>query len=777
MIQERKDHPLYETVNQILVEATLDIEGGTALAEQVWHDLVLSSPGSDLLAALVQAASQNSHLDPNFALVAARLRLRQIYRNVLGQEVPSPEAYRQGFIGYIRSQTQVGRLDARLAHLDLARLAQALVPERDRKISFTGLTTLEDRYLVQDLDSGRVLELPQYLFMRVALGLALVEENPEDWAIQFYQVISNFQALSSTPTLFNAGTSHPQLSSCYVADVEDSLESILGSAQEFGLLAKYAGGIGTSITKLRAQGSPVKGVDGYSSGIIPFINTYDALIKAISQGGRRRGTIAAYLEPWHLEIYEFLDLRKNSGDPYRRVRNLNTALWIPDLFMQRVKEGANWTLFDPAYVPGLSEKWGAEFETLYTAYESKAKSGEIPARACKEVSAPRLYSDILASLMETGHPWITFKDAANLGNALPGMIHSSNLCTEIFLPTSKEEIAVCNLASVNLAQHLKEGSVDWEKLAATVKTTVRMLDNVIDQNLYPAERARYSNLKNRPVGLGVMGLAEVFSRLGLVYGSETSLELSDQIFEFISYHAIATSCALARERGAFPSFSESAWAQGRLPKDRNRVPNQTSRLDWESLRQEVKQGIRNGTVMAIAPTATISLISGTSPGIDPYYANVFARNNLSGKFTEINPVLVAELQQLGRWQEFREKIIEARGDLKEVPDMPAEIAARYPTAYEISPEAYILVAARAQKWVDQGVSRNLYAKSREIKDLEAIYLTAWEQGLKSTYYLYMAPRMHAEQSTVAVNKSVKKPKWNLETLPEATSGETCESCQ
>ncbi|MCS7173540.1 MAG: ribonucleoside-diphosphate reductase subunit alpha [Armatimonadetes bacterium] len=732
------------------------------------------------------AAQARVHEDPAYERLGRRLFLRLLYREVLKTPEPDPQTYRAGFVSYVRRGVKIGVLDARLLRLDLGRLAAALCPERDELLPLVGLYTLADRYLVRDPDTRAVLELPQYLFLRVAMGLSLLEAQPEAWALRFYEAMSRLDYLPSTPTLFNAGTPHHQLSSCYVSDVFDGMDHILQSCVEFGRIAKYAGGIGTSVTKLRAVGSPVRGINGTSSGIVPFVHLFDALIKAINQGGRRRGTLAVYLEPWHLEIRSFLDLKRNAGDPYLRAPSLNTALWIPDEFLERVERDEPWYLFDPLYTPELSERWGEAFREAYRRRIADAQSGRLPERAWRVESARGLFREILAALQETAHPWIAFKDASNARSMLAGVIHSSNLCTEVHLPTSPEEMAVCNLASINLARHLTRNGVDEGKLARTVRLAMRGLDNVIDLNFYPTERARAGNLRHRPVGLGLMGLAEAFARLGMRYGEEAAVAFTDAVVERISYEAIAASCELAQERGPFPSFAESRWARGQVPLDtleelarlRGEVRvDRSARLDWERLRERVRRGMRNGTVMALAPTATISLLAGTTPGIDPYYANVFARSTLSGKFLEFNRVLVEQLQELGLWDRVRTRILEARGDLEEIAEIPQAIREVHRTAYRIPPEAYIRVAAVAQKWVDQGISRNLYLQDRRLETLERVYLEAWRAGLKSTYYLFMAPRMFAEPSTVPVNKARRRLQWNLEVPAEAATCEVhCDSC-
>ncbi|GBD20410.1 Vitamin B12-dependent ribonucleoside-diphosphate reductase [bacterium HR28] len=750
-----------------------------------------------LLETQILAALQQLPDRPEAEKEAAALLLQKIALEAdSGDVLPYPEHFRR----YIERGIACGALDPRLASFNLERLAGALDPARDRLLGYMAVATLADRYLVRDPETRQILERPQSLFMRVAMGLALAE-RPEErtaWALRWYDLFSSLRYLPSTPTLFNAGTPHHQLASCYLAEVEDSLESILGSAYEFGMLAKYAGGIGAAVTRIRAVGAPVRGINGTSGGLIPFLHLYDALIASISQGGRRRGTMCVYLEPWHLEMEAFLDLRRNAGDPYRRTHQLNTALWIPDEFLRRVEADEPWYLFDPAVAPELPDLFGTAFAIRYRELCRQAEGGLLPRRAWRVLPARELWLQILASLMETGHPWITFKDAGNLRSQLRGVgvIHSSNLCTEIFLPTSREEVAVCNLGSVNLARHCgPNGELDWEQLAETVRLAMRALDNVIDINLYPSERAERANLRNRPVGLGLMGFAELLARRGVSYAAPEAAEIADQIAEFLSYHAIATSCDLAAERGSFPTFAASRWAEGVLPIDtleeleaERGMPieiERSRRLDWEMLRERVRRGMRNGAVMAVAPTATIALIAGTTPSLDPYYANVFSRQTLSGKFLEVNPVLVEELRRRGLWEQLLPDLVAARGDLRAVPGCPVDLAERFPTAYQIPPAAYIEVAARVQKWVDMGVSRNLYHAADRPGQLSAAYLLAWRKGLKSTYYCFVRPRMEVEQATVAINKTRRRPQWVQLAEQEVLAREAaacslngeCESCQ
>lgn len=783
-----------QRADELLQRATLPEPMRRQLLDDAMSFCSAAMSDDELIATLLMAAVQNIAFDPDYERAAARLMLLQIFREATGAFAIDYATY---FPRYIRDGVERGVLHPDLLRFDLERLACAIVPERDYLLPYIGLYTLYDRYLVRDVETQRVLEAPQALWMRVAMGLALNERDGNEWALRFYEMMSTLRYLPSTPTLFNSGTPHHQLASCYLYDVHDSLDHILESAYEFGMLAKYAGGIGTAVTKIRAVGSPVRGVNGKSGGLIPFLHMYDALIKSISQGGRRRGTMCVYLEPWHLEIEAFLDLKRNSGDPYLRTPSLNTALFIPDEFLRRVEANDDWYLFDPLYVPDLTEVYGREFSERYRIYIAKAEAGELPQRAWRKVKARELFLKILASLMETGHPWLTFKDTTNARSMLKGIgiIHSLNLCTEVALPTNRDEIAVCNLGSVNLARHLSEdGSVDWDKLAETVKVAMRALDNVIDLNLYPSEKAKRSNLQNRPVGLGIMGFAELLARKGVSYNEPEAAELADQIAEFVSYHAILTSHELAKERGVFPRFAQSEWAKGRVPIDtlddlecergEPVAVDRTMRLDWAMLREKVKQGMRNGTVMAIAPTATIALIAGTSPSLDPYFSNLFSRQTLSGKFVEFNPVLVAELKRLGLWERVREQLIAARGDLQELDDVPEDLKRRFPTAFQVLPEAYLRVAAKVQKWVDMAISRNLFHNTRRPADVAEVYLQAWRMGLKSTYYCFVNPRMQVEQSTVRVNKALQRPKWVVQTEAEVArdgavcslDGE-CESCQ
>jgi ribonucleoside-diphosphate reductase alpha chain len=783
----------WTTFQRVFQEAGLPEDLWTPILQEAWESGVETLDPPQALEAMLLSITARIWEEPLYERAAAALIRRRILLEALGAEDPD---YAAAFPAYIQEGVRRGALHPDLLTYDLDRLAQALDPQRDALLPYVGLATLLDRYLVRDLETRQVLEPPQFMWMRVAMGLALRETDREGWALRFYEQMSTLRFLPSTPTLFNSGTPHHQLASCYLYEVLDSLEHILDATATFGMLAKYAGGIGASVTRIRAAGAPVRGINGRSGGLIPFLHLYDALIHAINQGGRRRGTMAAYLEPWHLEIEAFLDLRRNAGDPYQRTPSLDTALWIPDAFMERVEADADWYLFDPLYAGDLVDLYGEAFRRRYEEHIARAERGEIPRRAWRKVRARELYLRILDALLETGHPWITFKDSSNLRSMLrhAGIIHSLNLCTEVALPTCLDEVAVCNLGSVNLARHLNaNGSPDEAEIARTVEIAMRALDNVIDLNLYPSERARRSNLLNRPVGLGCMGFAELLSRQGLSFNDPEAAEWADRLVEQLSFHAIRASCALARERGSFPRFPGSEWSKGRLPfdtledleRERGRAikVDRGGQLDWASLRDAVRAGIRNGAVMAIAPTATIALIAGTSPSMDPYFSNLFVRTTLSGRFVEFNPALVETLKALGLWGRIRERLVETQGDVWAIPEIPEPVRRRFPTAFQIHPEALLEIAARAQKWVDMGISRSLYFASQTSAGLAEVYLQAWRKGLKATYYCYMMPRMRAEPATVRVNKAAQRPRWVEAAEAELQAGtacavdSSCEACQ
>lgn len=778
-----------------------------------WQDLFQETLSSlyegvreeEIETAMILAARSRVEREPAYSLVAARLLLGRIYREVLGQNLLGwdlQEQHRQSFPQFIQHGVEAGRLDPQLRSFDLERLAKALDVSRDLSFTYMGLQTLYDRYLLQ-VDDRRI-ETPQYFWMRVAMGLAIAEkENREDWAIRFYDVLSRFLFLSSTPTLFNSGTVHPQLSSCYLLTVEDDLEHIFKSIADNAKLSKWAGGLGNDWTKVRATGALIRGTGGRSQGVIPFLKVANDTAVAVNQGGKRKGALCAYLETWHLDIEDFLELRRNTGDERRRTHDMNTANWIPDLFMKRVLEDGSWTLFSPDEVPDLHELYGQAFEKRYVHYEKLAEEGKI--RLFKKVSARELWRKMLTMLFETGHPWITFKDPSNIRSqeSHAGVIHCSNLCTEVLLPTSKDEVAVCNLGSINLAAHVTDRGLDEEKLASTIRIAMRMLDNVIDINFYPIPEARSSNLRHRPVGLGIMGFQDALYRLRIPYASQEAVEFSDSSMELISYYAILASSELARERGPYPAFKGSKWDQGLLPfdtidlleKERGGCCeiDRTIRLDWTPVRESIrKYGMRNSHCLAIAPTATISNITGVSQSIEPTFKNLFVKSNLSGDFTTINAYLVEDLKRLGLWDEqMLDDLKYYDGSVQPIERIPAELKELYRTAFEIEPRWLIECASRRQKWIDMGQSLNLYIAEPSGKLLSEMYMLAWKKGLKTTYYLRASAATTIEKSTLDVNARGIAPRWLREKGPSANlsiqrgprqgacSAEDgiCESCQ
>ncbi|NKB46406.1 MAG: ribonucleoside-diphosphate reductase subunit alpha, partial [Legionellales bacterium] len=668
---------------------------------------------------------------------------------------------------------------------DLEQLGRALRPERDLQFTYLSLQTLYDRYFIHNHQTR--YELPQAFFMRVAMGLALEEDRPTERAIEFYLLLSSFDYMSSTPTLFNSATLRSQLSSCFLTTVPDNLAGIYSAIKDNALLSKFAGGLGNDWTPVRAIGSHIQGTNGQSLGVIPFLNVADATTIAVNQGGKRKGALCAYLETWHLDIEEFLELRKNTGDERRRTHDTNTANWIPDLFMQRMFEDGEWTLFSPDEVPDLHDLYGQAFTQAYTRYEALATRGEI--KNFKKISAVKLWRKMLSLLFETGHPWVTFKDPCNLRSPQQhaGVIHSSNLCTEITLNTSQEEIAVCNLGSINLPAHINEHGLDQEKLAKTVKTAIRMLDNVIDINYYAVPQARHSNLQHRPIGLGIMGFQDALYKLGLNYGSDAAVEFADRSMEIISYHAIEASAELAKERGQYPSFKGSLWSQGILPIDSIALLKQVrgpyleqdthATLDWSSLRQTVQtQGMRNSNVLAIAPTATISNICGVSQSIEPTYQNLFVKSNLSGEFTVVNPYLVADLKARDLWDEVMVNDLKYfDGSLQKIQRIPDELKQRYATAFELDPKWLVEAASRRQKWLDQAQSLNLYMAEPSGKKLDVLYRMAWLRGLKTTYYLRSLGATTPEKSTITDGtlNAVKIDAPNVCSILDPD----CEACQ
>jgi ribonucleoside-diphosphate reductase alpha chain len=699
--------------------------------------------------------------DPAYSYVTARLLLNTIRLEVLGEEVSQADMavrYPDYFPQFIKRGIEADLLDERLARFDLLKLGAALDAGRDLKFGYLGLQTLYDRYFLHV--DGRRIELPQAFFMRVAMGLALNEINKEERAIEFYAVLSNFDFMSSTPTLFNSGTRRSQLSSCYLTTVSDDLDGIYEAIKENALLAKYAGGLGNDWTPVRALGSHIKGTNGKSQGVVPFLKVVNDTAVAVNQGGKRKGAVCSYLETWHLDIEEFLELRKNTGDDRRRTHDMNTANWIPDLFMKRVMEGGEWCLFSPSDVPELHDKYGRAFEKAYLTYEERAGRGEI--KLFKRIPALQLWRKMLSMLFETGHPWITFKDPCNIRSPQShvGVVHSSNLCTEITLNTNDREIAVCNLGSVNLVAHMREGGLDHEKLKRTIATAMRMLDNVIDINYYAVAKARNSNAKHRPVGLGIMGFQDCLHRLRVSYASPEAVEFADRSMEAVAYYAYWASTELAEERGRYSSFKGSLWDRGILPQDTLKLLkeerggyvelDESATLDWTALRERIKRhGMRNSNCLAIAPTATIANIIGVSPSIEPTYQNLFVKSNLSGEFTVVNEYLVADLKRQGLWDEVM--IADLKyfdGSVAKIDRAPSDLRRRYATAFDIEPSWLVEAAARRQKWIDQSQSLNIYIANASGKRLDDTYKLAWVRGLKTTYYLRALGATHAEKSTV-----------------------------
>jgi ribonucleoside-diphosphate reductase alpha chain len=735
------------------------------LREATLRDLYDGVPIEEVRKSAILAARAQIEKDPAYSYVTARLLLHTVRREVLGEEASQAEMasrYASYFPGFIRRGVEAELLDPELAAFDLARLGRALDARRDLQFGYLGLQTLYDRYFLHV--DGQRIELPQAFFMRVAMGLALRERAREQRAIEFYDALSSFDFMSSTPTLFNAGTLRAQLSSCYLTTVADNLEGIYEAIKENALLAKYAGGLGNDWTPVRALGSHIKGTNGKSQGVVPFLKVVNDTAVAVNQGGKRKGAVCSYLETWHLDIEEFLELRKNTGDDRRRTHDMNTANWIPDLFMKRVAENADWTLFSPADVPELHDLYGRAFEEAYQRYEDKAARGEL--RLYKRLPAVNLWRKMLSMLFETGHPWITFKDPCNLRSPQQhvGVVHSSNLCTEITLNTSSDEIAVCNLGSVNLVAHMGEGGLDFAKLKKTVRTAMRMLDNVIDINYYAVDKAKTSNQRHRPVGLGIMGFQDCLHQLRLAYDSAEAVEFADRSMEMVAYAAYWASTELAAERGRYPSFAGSLWDRGVLPQDTLDLlaaerggyveVDRSSTLDWEALRARIKRyGMRNSNCIAIAPTATIANIVGVSASIEPTYQNLYVKSNLSGEFTVVNEYLVSDLKSAGIWDEVM--IADLKyfdGNLARIDRVPAELRRLYATAFETEPRWLVEAGARRQKWIDQSQSLNIYMAGASGRRLDETYKLAWIRGLKTTYYLRALGATHAEKSTVTTGQ-------------------------
>ena len=716
--------------------------------------------------AVIQVALQNVKDDPAFDVVSARLLLKTIYKRVLGDydtDAELRELHRARFGDYVRQGVDEALLEPRFLDLfELDVLAEALEPANDGLLKYIGVVTLNNRYGIK-ARNNEPLETPQYFWMRVAMGLSLNEVDPTSHAIAFYKKMSALEYLAAGSTLVNAGTSYPQLSNCFVMEMQDDIEHIAKSVRDVMWLTKGTGGIGLAVTKLRAQGSPIRSNNTSSTGPIPFMHTIDSVLRAVSRGGKKFGALCFYMENWHMDFPEFLDLRQNSGDPYRRTRTANTAVWISDEFMKRVQNDDDWYLFDPLEVTDLNELYGKAFSTRYAEYVAMAERGEM--HMFKKTGAREQFKQILISLQSSSHPWLTWKDTINNRaiNNNTGTIHLSNLCTEICLPQDRENIAVCNLASINLSRHVVDGGMDWAKIDESVRLAVRQLDNLIDITVSSVDEADHANTKNRAVGLGVMGFTDVVERLGFSYDSEESFDLIDEIMEHISYAAIDESAELAKERGSYSNFEGSGWSKGLVPLDTIDLTeadrgvevqvNRTTRLDWDALRIKVKGGMRNATLMAIAPTASIGLVAGTTPGLDPQFSQIFSRSTSSGKFLEVNRNLVEALRALGLWEKVREDILRSQGDIQGIAAIPDDMKATYKTSFQLSPYAFLEVAARAQKWIDQAISRNMYLETRDIDEMLDIYTAAWKKGVKTTYYLHMKPRHTAEQSTVKVNKA------------------------
>ena len=783
----------------------LDNSSAEEIADEVSRTLYNYMTQADVDRALILAARTRIERDPDYQRTAARLLLDIIYKEVLGggySSSPFTDVYQSSFAGYVKRGISAERLSSELLLFDLDTMSRALKPERDHLFLYIGLQTIYDRYLLHVEE--RRIETPQYFWMRVAMGLAMKEGAQRDKrAIEFYNLLSTFRFVSSTPTLFNSGTPHPQLSSCYLTTVSDDLDHIFKCISDNAKLSKWAGGLGNDWTGVRATGARIKGTNGQSQGVIPFLKVANDTAIAVNQGGKRKGAVCAYLETWHLEIEEFLELRKNTGDERRRTHDMNTANWIPDLFMERVIENGVWTLFSPSEAPDLHDLYGKEFKKRYVHYERLAADGKI--KQWKQIPAQELWRKMLSMLFETGHPWITFKDPSNIRSPQDhvGVVHSSNLCTEILLNTSREETAVCNLGSINFVEHMTPAGLDEQKLAETVTTAVRMLDNVIDINFYPTIESRSSNLRHRPIGLGIMGFQDALYELGISYESDEAVEFADKSMEMISYYAILASTKLAEERGTYSTYRGSKWNRNLLPIDTIRLVADSrdyplkveaaTTLNWDYVREEVaKHGMRNSNVMAIAPTATIANISGVSQSIEPTFRNLYVKSNLSGEFTVINPYLIRDLKKINLWNaEMIDDLKYYDGVLEEITRIPQPIRERYVTAFEMDQRWLIECASRRQKWIDMGQSLNLYIGTPSGKLLDEMYKFAWERGLKTTYYLRSLGATQIEKSSMDINRRGIQPKWmksksassdiTIERTSDATvcdlSDPACEACQ
>jgi ribonucleoside-diphosphate reductase alpha chain len=808
-------------LQKVVLEACMDLEAVDAnrIINEAMRNLYDGVPQADVETSLIMSARTMIEQEPNYSFVTARLLLDSLRSEALSflglarqaTHAEMQKLYALSFVPYIEHGIELERLSPDLKNFDLDLLSHALVADRDLQFNYLGLQTLYDRYFLHEQDTR--FELPQLFFMRVAMGLATKEDNPNQRAIEFYNLLSSFDYMSSTPTLFNSGTLRPQLSSCYLTTVPDDLMGIYGAIRDNAMLSKWAGGLGNDWTPVRALGAYIKGTNGKSQGVVPFLKVANDTAVAVNQGGKRKGAVCAYLETWHLDIEEFLELRKNTGDDRRRTHDMNTANWIPDLFMKRVFDNAKWTLFSPNDVPDLHDLYGEAFEERYLAYEQQAASGKLPLH--RTIPAKDLWRKMLSMLFETGHPWITFKDACNVRSPQQhvGVVHSSNLCTEITLNTSEDEIAVCNLGSVNLAQHLKPGEGDddgqmvlnIEKLERTTRTAIRMLDNVIDINYYAVPQAQKSNFRHRPIGLGLMGFQDALYQMNTAYGSDAAVTFADRSMEAISYFAIKASSDLAKERGAYSSYEGSLWHQGILPIDSldllakarkgkqsaNGASDEQSNpyfdidksqtLDWDQLRQLIaQQGMRNSNVMAIAPTATIANITGVSQSIEPTYQNLYVKSNLSGEFTVVNPYLVEALKAEGIWDNVMVNDLKYfDGSVAHIDRIPANIKKLFATAFEVEPRWLVEAAGRRQKWIDQAQSLNLYIREPNGKKLDVTYRMAWLRGLKTTYYLRALGATTAEKSTLHTGQLNAVKNAEAEPAPKMCSIDDpdCEACQ
>jgi len=764
VIEDGQRRPLdMEQVRSLITAACIGLEkhvDAEAILGETVKNLYDGVPVEELHKSAILAARALMEKDPAYSQVTARLLMHTIRKEVFGHEVAQKDAqenYVEYFPKFIKKGIAAELLDAKLAQFDLKRLGEALVPDRDLQFGYLGLQTLYDRYFLHIRDVR--IEMPQAFYMRVAMGLALNEIDRETRAIEFYNLLSTFDFMSSTPTLFNSGTQRSQLSSCYLTTVADDLDGIYEAIKENALLAKYAGGLGNDWTPVRSLGAHIKGTNGKSQGVVPFLKVVNDTAVAVNQGGKRKGAVCAYLETWHMDIEEFLDLRKNTGDDRRRTHDMNTANWIPDLFMKRVMEKGEWTLFSPSDTPDLHDKFGRAFEEAYTGYEAKAARGEM--RLFKKIAALDLWRKMLSMLFETGHPWITFKDPCNIRSPQQhvGVVHSSNLCTEITLNTNESEIAVCNLGSVNMPAHMKDGILDHAKLQKTIRTAMRMLDNVIDINYYAVKKARDSNLRHRPVGLGIMGFQDCLHMMRTPYASMEAVEFADRSMEAVCYYAYMASSELAEERGRYSSYRGSLWDRGILPQDSLKLlaeerggyleTDMSESLDWSVLRDRIKTyGMRNSNCVAIAPTATISNIIGVAACIEPTYQNLYVKSNLSGEFTEINEYLVRDLKARGLWDEVMISDLKYfDGSLAKIDRIPQDLRDLYATAFEVEPSWLVEAASRRQKWIDQAQSLNIYMAGASGKKLDETYKLAWLRGLKTTYYLRTIGATHTEKST------------------------------